>query len=50
MKDEGSKLWCAKAEVQGVPMYGILDSGANITIVGGEVFNKVARIAEEKKV
>ena len=33
----------------GVPAYGIIDSGADITILGGELFKKVAAVARLKK-
>ena len=32
--DKGSLPHCVKMEVQGVHMYGIMDSGADITIIG----------------
>ena len=31
----GSKLHCAKVNVEGIPMEGVVNSGANITIMGG---------------
>ena len=36
-------------DVQGVPSKGIIDTGADITIVGAELFKKVASIAQLKK-
>ena len=33
--------------LQGVPVEGIVDSGADITIINGEVFKKVAASLEE---
>ncbi len=47
--DKGSKPQCAKVQVQGVPAYGVLDSGADITIMGGTLFQKVAAVARLKK-
>ena len=40
--DKGSLPCCVKMEVQGVHMYGIMDSGADITIIGDQTFKKVA--------
>ena len=34
---------------KGVPAYGIVDTGADITIIGGELFKKVAAVARLKK-
>lgn len=45
--DQGSVTKCAK--VQGVPAYGLIDSGAGITIIGGLLFEKVATIARLKQ-
>ena len=45
MDDGGSQIHCAKVQVQGVPAYGIIDSGADITIIGGSLFRKVATVA-----
>ena len=47
--DKGSKPQCAKVEVQGVPAYGVLDSGADITIMGSTLFRKVAAVVRWKK-
>ena len=49
MNDKGSQPHCAKVEVQGVPMFGIVDSGADITIIGAELFKKVAAVAKLHK-
>ena len=43
--NRGSQPRCAHVEVQGVPVYGIIDSGADITITGGDKFKKVATVA-----
>jgi hypothetical protein len=47
--DRGSHPHCAKVSIQGVPAYGIIDSGADITIIGGSLFKKVATTARLKK-
>ena len=33
----------------GVPMYGIMDSGADITIIGDQTFKKVATATKHKR-
>lgn len=38
----GNGSRCAKVEIQGVPVYGILDTGADITIIGGKLFKLIA--------
>lgn len=40
---------CTRECIQGVLAYGIVDSGADITIIGGELFKKVAAVARLKK-
>ena len=47
--DKGSVTQCVKVRVQGVPVYGLIDSGADITILGGSLFKKVATVARLKK-
>ena len=47
--DKGSVPQSASVLVQGVPADGIIDSGADITIVGGDLFRKVAAMARLKK-
>ena len=47
--DKGSQVKCAKVSIQGVPAYGILDTGADITIIGGALFKKVAAVAKLRK-
>lgn len=42
---KGSKLREVLVDVQGVPPAGIIDSGADITIMGAELFKKVASVA-----
>ena len=49
LEDKGSHPKCARVCIQGVPAYGIVDSGADITIIGGELFKKVAAVARLRK-
>ena len=42
---KASKLREVLVDVQGVPPAGIIDSGADITIMGAELFKKVASVA-----
>ena len=45
VSDEGSKSQCAHVQIQGVPAYGIIDTAADITIIGGRLFKRIAIIA-----
>ena len=45
IQDQGSQPQCAQVSVGGVPMKDVVDSGSNITILGGEMFKKVASVA-----
>ena len=45
VNDKGSWLQNANIQVQGVPARGIVDSGADISIMGGELLKKVAAVA-----
>ena len=47
--DQGSVPQCVKVQIQGVPAYGLIDSGADITIIGGSLFKKVAAVARLRK-
>ena len=47
--DKGSLPHCVKMEVQGVPMYGIMDSSADITIIGDQTFKEVATATKHKR-
>ena len=38
-----------KVQVQGVPAFGIIDTRADITVIGGKLFKRVATIARLKK-
>jgi len=49
VKDSGSVTQCVKLCLQGVPVYRIIDSGADITIIGGQLFKCVALVASLKK-
>ena len=49
VKDKGSKPQYVNVQVQGVPTSSIIDTGADITIMGGELFKKVAAAARLKK-
>ena len=47
--DKGSCPQCARVEIQGVPAWGIIDSGADITIMGKELFKTIASVRKLKK-
>ena len=47
--DKGSKAQHAHISVQGVPANGVIDTGANITIMGGKLFARVAAAARLRK-
>ena len=49
MHDRGSKTQRVTVLVQGVPMYGVVDSTADLTIIGGDAFKQVAAAAKLKK-
>ena len=49
MSDTGSKPQCARVMIQSVPAIGIVDTAADITIMGGFLFQKVASMAKLKK-
>ena len=44
--DQGSIPQCVRLQVQSVPAYGLFDSGADITIIGGALFKKVTTVAK----
>ena len=46
---KGSQAHCARALIQSVHAYGIIDSGADITIMGGTLFKWVATAARLRK-
>ncbi len=47
--DKASRLRCARVDIQGVPAYGVIDSGSDITIIGGELLRKVAAVTKLRK-
>ena len=49
VEDTGSCSHCVKVILQGVPVYGIIDSGSDITIIGGNLFRRIAARAKLKK-
>ena len=44
VNNKGSMQCCASVEVQGVEAWGMVDTGADITIMGGELFKKIAAV------
>ena len=49
VNDEGSVSQYAHVQIQGVPARGIVDSGADISIMGKELFKTVAAVARLRK-
>ena len=49
MNDEGSRPQFVGVGVQGVPICGVVDTGADITIINGPMFKWVAAVARLKK-
>ena len=49
VSDEGSRPQYVNVKIQGMPTSGIIDTGADITIMGGELFKKVATTARLRK-
>ena len=49
VSDEGSKPQFVRMGVQGVPMCGVVDTGADITIINGPMFKRVAAVARLRK-
>lgn len=49
VNDRGMKPQFAEVLIQGVPATGVIDTGADITIIGGELFQKMAAAARLKK-
>ena len=47
--DGGSKSQLARVDIQGVPADGVVDTGAEITIIGRELFARVASVAHLRK-
>ena len=49
LEDSGSVPKCVPLLVQGVPVIGLIDTGADLSIMGGEVFKVVAAVARLRK-
>ena len=49
VEDQGSQSQWAKVSIQGISTDGIIDSGADITIMNGDLFKKIAAAAHLKK-
>ena len=49
VEDQGSQSQWAKVSIQGFSTDGIIDSGADITIMNGDLFKKIAAAAHLKK-
>ena len=49
VSDKNSLLQCVRVLIQGVPVYGIIGTAANNTIMGGQLFRKAASVAHLKK-
>ena len=47
--DQGSIPQFVQVQVQGVPAYGLIDSGADITITGAALLKKVATVVKLRK-
>ena len=49
IEDKGSRPRKVAVDLHGLPVQGVIDSGADITIMNGDVFKKVAAIARLRK-
>ncbi|CAI8046512.1 hypothetical protein GBAR_LOCUS25737, partial [Geodia barretti] len=49
LQDKGSRPQSVRVVVAGVPVEGIVDTAADITIVGAEVFKRIAVVAKLRK-
>ena len=49
ISDQGSEQQHADVLIEGVPAKGVIDSGAEITIMGGKLFARIAAVARLKK-
>ena len=49
VSDKGSRPQYVNIQMQGVPTSGVIDTGADITIMGGDLFKKVATAARLRK-
>ena len=49
LEDKGSDPKCVTVLLQGLPSIGLIDSGADITIIGGELFKRITAVPRLKK-
>ena len=49
VSDKGGRPQYVNVEIQGVPTSGVIDTGADISIIGGGLFKKVATVARLRK-
>ena len=49
INDRGSHQQYANVQIEGVPAKGVIDSGADITIMGGDLFHRVAAAARLRR-
>ena len=49
MHNQGSSAKAAVVQVQGVQVVGVIDSGSDITLMGGELFARVLIAAHLRK-
>lgn len=49
VQDKESQPQCARVEIQGVPVYGVIDSRADITIQGGNPLRKMVTTVKLRK-
>ena len=49
VSDKGGRAQYVNVEIQGVPTSGVIDTGADISIIGGGLFKKVATVARLRK-
>ena len=47
--DRGSMPQCIPVQLQGVPVYGVIDTGADITILGGKLFKRVGTTSKLRR-
>ena len=47
--DQGGKPQYEDVQIEGVPARGVIDSGSDITIIGGKLFGHVAMVARLRK-
>ena len=49
MRDKGSSLKNGHVTIEGEPCLRIIDTGSDTTIVGGDLFKKIAAVSRLKK-